>query len=81
MGCQIGKADEQLLLRGKRARIVGNDHRLSHTFDAQGLAEFAIRVKLASVLTCSHSESIKTVLNLRGILHLRVPLCLHTHYG
>lgn len=48
---QNAKADEQLLILINRVSIVGDDHRLPHTFDAQWLAEYAMRLKLASVWT------------------------------
>ena len=39
--------DKQLLVLIDAARIVGDDHRLSHSFDTRMLAEGAVRIKLA----------------------------------
>ena len=44
---KVGEPDKQLLVLVDAARIVGNDHRLSHSFDTQRLAEGAVRIKLA----------------------------------
>ena len=44
---KVGAPDKQLLVLVDVARIVGDDHRLSHTFDIQRLAEGAVRIKLA----------------------------------
>ena len=45
---KVGEPDKQLLVLVDAARIVGDDHRLSHSFDTQRLAEGAVRIKLAS---------------------------------
>ena len=45
---KVGEPDKQLLVLVDAARIVGDDHRLSHSFDTQRLAEGAARLKLAS---------------------------------
>ena len=44
---KVGEPDKQLLVMVEAARIVGDDHRLSHSFDTQRLAEGAVRIKLA----------------------------------
>ena len=44
---KVGEPDKQLLVLVYAARIVGDDHRLSHSFDTQRLAEGAERIKLA----------------------------------
>ena len=44
---EVGKPDKQLLVLVDAARIVGDDHRLSHSFDTQRLGEGAVRIKLA----------------------------------
>ena len=44
---KIGEPDKQLLVLVDAAWIVGDDHRLSHSFDTQRLAEGAVRMKLA----------------------------------
>ena len=44
---KVGEPDKQLLVLVDAARIVGDDHRLSHSFDTQRLAEGAVRIKLA----------------------------------
>ena len=45
---EIGEPDKQLLVLVFAARIVGDDHRLPHSFDTQGLAEGAVGVEFAS---------------------------------
>ena len=45
---KVGEPDKQLLVLVDAARIDGDDHRLSHSFDTQTLAGGAIRIKLAS---------------------------------
>ena len=45
---KAGEPDKQLLDLVDAARIIGDDHRLSHSFDTQGLAEGAVRVSFAS---------------------------------
>ena len=45
---KVGEPDKQLLVLVDAARIVGDDHRLPHSFDTQGLAEGAMRVQFAS---------------------------------
>ena len=45
---KVGEPEKQLLVLVDAARIVGDDHRLSHYFDIQRLAEGAVRIKLAS---------------------------------
>ena len=45
---KVGEPDKQLLVRVDAARSVGDDHRLPHSFDSQGLAEGAVRVEFAS---------------------------------
>ena len=45
---KVGEPDKQLLVLVDAARIVGDDHRLPHSFDTQGLAEGAVRVVFAS---------------------------------
>ena len=44
---KVGEPDKQLLVLVDAARIVGDDHRFSHSFDTQRLAEGAVRIKLA----------------------------------
>ena len=44
---KIGEPYKQLLVLVDAARIVGDDHRLSHSFDTQRLAEGAARIRLA----------------------------------
>ena len=44
---KVGEPDKLLVLVDA-ARIVGDDHGLSHSFDTQGLAEGAVRVEFAS---------------------------------
>ena len=44
---KVGEPDKQLLVLVDAARIVGDDYRLSHSFDTQGLAEGAVWIKLA----------------------------------
>ena len=44
---KVGEPDKRLLGLVDAARIVGDDHRLPHPFDTQGLAERAVRIKLA----------------------------------
>ena len=39
MRANVGVPDKQLLVLVVAARIVGNGHRLPHSFDTQGLAE------------------------------------------
>ena len=39
MLAKVGEPDKQLLVLVDAARIVGDDHRLPHSFDTQGLAE------------------------------------------
>ena len=36
---KVGEPDKQLLVLVDAARIVGDDHRLPHPFDTQGLTE------------------------------------------
>ena len=36
---KVGEPDKQLLVLVAAARIVGDDHRLPHSYDTQGLAE------------------------------------------
>ena len=43
---KVGEPDKQLLVLVDAARIVGDDHRLPHSFDTQRLAEGAVRIKL-----------------------------------
>ena len=44
---KVGEPDkQQLLVLVNAARIVGDDHRVSHSFDTQRLAEGAVRIKL-----------------------------------
>ena len=43
---KVGQPDKQLLVLVDAARIVGDDHRLPHPFDTQGLAEGAVRINL-----------------------------------
>ena len=45
---KVGEPDKQLLVLVDAARIVGDDHRLPHSFDTQGLAEGVVRVDFAS---------------------------------
>ena len=45
---KVGEPDKQLLVLVDAARIVGDDHRLPHPFDTQGLAQEAVRVEFAS---------------------------------
>ena len=45
---KVGEPDKQLLVLVDAARIVGDDNRLSHSFDTKRLAEGAVRIKLAS---------------------------------
>ena len=45
---KVGEPDKQLLVLFDAARIVGDNHRLPHSFDTQGLAEGAVRVECAS---------------------------------
>ena len=45
---KVGDPDKQLLVLVDAARIVGDDHRLPHSFDTQVLAEGAVRVEFAS---------------------------------
>ena len=51
---KFGESDKKLLVLVDAARIVGDDQRLPHPFDTQGLAEGAVRIKLAPKLTPSH---------------------------
>ena len=44
---KVGEPDKQLLVLVDNARVVGDDHRLSHSFDTQRLAEGVVRIKLA----------------------------------
>ena len=44
---KLGEPDKQLLVLVDAARIVGDDHRLSHSFDTQRLADGAVRIKHA----------------------------------
>ena len=44
---KVGEPDKQLLVLVDAAMIVGDDHRLPHSFDTQRLAEGAVRIKLA----------------------------------
>ena len=41
---KVGEQDKQLLFLVDTARIVGDDHRLPHSFDTQGLAEGVVWV-------------------------------------
>ena len=41
---KVGEPDKQLLVLVDAARIIGDDHRLPHSFDTQGLDEGAVRV-------------------------------------
>ena len=45
---KVGEPDKHLLVLEDAARIVGDGHRLPHSFDTQGLAEGAVRVEFAS---------------------------------
>ena len=45
---KVGEPDKQLLVLVNASRIVGDDPRLPHSFDTQGLAEGAVRVEFAS---------------------------------
>ena len=45
---KVGEPDKQMLVLVDAARIVGDGHRLLHSFDTQGLAEGAVRVEFAS---------------------------------
>ena len=45
---KVGEPDKQLLVLVDTARIVGDDHRLPHSFDIQELAKGAVRVEFAS---------------------------------
>ena len=47
---KVVEPDKQLLVLIDAARIVGDDHRLPHSCDSQGLAEGAVRVEFASEL-------------------------------
>ena len=47
---KVVEPDKQLLVPVDAARIVGDDHRLPHSFDTQGLTEGAVRVEFASKL-------------------------------
>ena len=44
---KVGDPEKQLLVLVHAARIVDDDHRLSHSFDTQRLAEGAVRIKIA----------------------------------
>ena len=44
---KFGEPDKQLLVLVDAARIVCDDHRLSHSYGFQRLAEGAVRIKLA----------------------------------
>ena len=44
---KVREPDKQLLVLVDAARIVGDDHRLSHSFDTQTLAEGTVPIKLA----------------------------------
>ena len=44
---KVWEPDKQLLVLVDAARIVGDDHRLLHSFDNQRLSEGAVRIKLA----------------------------------
>ena len=48
MCVKVGEPDKQLLVLVYAARIIGDDHRLPHSFDTQRLAEGAVRVVFAS---------------------------------
>ena len=50
MRAKVGEPDKQLLVLIDAARIVGDDHRLPHSFDIQR----PIRIKLAPKLARSH---------------------------
>ena len=54
MRVKAGEPDKQLLVLVDAARIVGDDHRLPHSFDTQGLAEGAVCVEFASQFALSH---------------------------
>ena len=45
---KVGEPDKQLLVLVDAARIVGDDHRLPHSIDTQGLAEGVVWVELPS---------------------------------
>ena len=45
---KVGEPDKQLLVLVDAARIVGDDQRLPHSSETQGLADGAIRVEFAS---------------------------------
>ena len=45
---KVGEPDMQLLVLVDATRIVGDDHRLPHSFDTKGLAEGAVLVEFAS---------------------------------
>ena len=45
---KVGEPEKQLLVLVDAARIVGDGHRLPHSFDTQRLAEGAVWIKLAS---------------------------------
>ena len=47
---KVGEPDKQLLVLVDAARIVGDDHRLPHSFVTQGLEEGSVRVEFASEL-------------------------------
>ena len=47
---KVGEPDKQLLVLVDAARIVGDDHRLSHSFDTQKLVEGAVRIKLEAIV-------------------------------
>ena len=51
---KVGEPDKQLLVLVDAARIAGDDHRLSHSFDTQRLAEGTVRIKLAPKFARSH---------------------------
>ena len=51
---KVGEPDKQLLVLVDAARIVGDDHRLPQPFNTQGLAEGAVRIKLAPKFTRNH---------------------------
>ena len=51
---KVGEPDKQPLVLVDAARIVGDDHRLWHSFDTQRLAEGAVRIKLAHKFARSH---------------------------
>ena len=51
---KVGEPDKQMLVLVDAVRNVGDDHRLPHPFDTQGLAKGAVRIKLPPKFTRSH---------------------------